>query len=266
MHRITHVNLVYYQFERLALCGDAEHGVFTRLGGVSQAPFDSLNVGATVGDDPANVQANRSSMAAVFGARDADTRTSWQVHGADVVVIRGHEAQAWPPPQADGVITSERNLPLVMRFADCVPLTFYDPVRRAIGLAHAGWRGTVAGVGPATVKAMEGAFGSRPSDVIAGIGPAIGPCCFEVGPEVVDQFEAAFDSLDELLQKPAGNGDKPHLDLWRANELALQRAGVENIEVSRICTASTTSEFFSHRAEGGSTGRFGVVMVLKGGA
>jgi len=264
MQRVTHHDLVYYQFDRLARAFGVAHGVFTRLGGVSPKPFDSLNVGSTVGDEIANVQANRESMAAALGACDADTRTTWQIHGADVVVARGRAAQGWPPPQADGIITNERELPLAMRFADCVPLVFYDPVQQAIGLAHAGWRGTVAGIGPATIKAMEGAFGSRPADIIAGIGPSIGPCCYEVGADVTQQIEDSFGTLEGLIHRQAGNGNRPHLDLWVANRLALAQAGVTVIEVAGICTASNTDEFFSHRAEAGQTGRFGALISLSG--
>ncbi len=264
MQRVTQDGLVYYQFGQFQPYPDLVHGVFTRLGGTSHEPFDSLNVGMTVGDDMANVQANRGRMARSLGIRDKDVRSTWQVHGADVVVVRDRSAQSWPLPQADGIITQERNLPLAMRFADCAPLVFFDPIQKVIGLAHAGWRGTLAGIGPATIKTMEGAFGSRPADICVGIGPAIGPCCYEVGPEVIDQFGEQFGTLEGLVHRHAKNDQRPHLDLWAANAIALRRAGVQQIEIAGICTASTTNEFFSHRAAGGKTGRFGVLIMLRG--
>lgn len=262
MQRSEYRDVVFYQFENLSQHSGLVHGVFSRLGGVSAPPFDTLNVGSTVGDDLANVLINRQRMAEALGTRDEDMRTVWQVHGADVVIIRGREPQEWPPPQADGILTREADLPLVMRFADCVPILLYDPIQRVVGIAHAGWRGTVAGAGPATVQTMCDAFGSRPADILAAIGPSIGPCCYEVGEEVVAQIREAFGAQDGLIR--AANGKGPHLDLWSANRLALEQIGVRQIEMAGICTACRKDEFFSHRAEAGRTGRFGVVVMLKG--
>jgi len=263
MQRRCHHAVVYYQFERLAGHAGLVHGVFTRRGGVSAPPFDTLNVGSTVGDNLAHVRENRARMAAAMSVRDEETRTTWQVHGAEVLVVRAGEAPSWPPPKADGVVTADPGVPLVMRFADCVPLLLYDPVKRAIGLAHAGWRGTLAGAGPATVRAMAEAFGSRPQDIIAGIGPSIGPCCYEVGPEVVDAVQRVFHGAHNLIL-PSPNGGRPHLDLWAANERALRAAGVHQIEVSEMCTYCLRSEFYSHRREQGKTGRFGALIALQG--
>lgn len=266
MQRIEHQKLVFYQFENLIAFPELAQGVFTRLGGLSPEPFASLNVGLTVGDSVENVQGNRQRVALALGFADEDAFTTWQVHGADVIVQRGREPQPWPPPKADAIVTNERDLPLIMRFADCVPIVFYDPVQEVIGIAHAGWRGTLAGVGPATVRTMHAAYGSRPEDIIAGIGPSIGPCCYEVGPEVVEQVEAAFGSTAGLVEHHPGNGHNPHLDLWAANARLLQDAGVSTIEVSGMCTASMTGEFFSHRAEHGQTGRFAAAVMLRGDA
>lgn len=262
MRRLQQQGLAYYQFDALAGTPGLAHGIFTRLGGSSENEFQSLNVGITVGDNIANVHANRQRMAAALGYGEQDARTTWQVHSADVIVIRGRDPQEWPPPKADGIITAEINIPLVMRFADCVPLVFYDPVVRAIGMAHAGWRGTLAGIGPATVRAMQAAFGCSPENLVVGIGPSIGPCCYEVGQDVVDQVKATFGNVDDLILNSDGNGAKPHFDLWAANSRALKEAGVVTVEVGGICTASRTDEFFSHRAEQGKTGRFGAAIML----
>jgi YfiH family protein len=257
--------LLFYQFERLATARGLSHGIFTRLGGVSSGPYRALNVGATVGDRPENVQANRERMARVLGVQDADIMTTWQVHGADVLVIRGREPQDWPPPRADAIITAEVGVPLTMRFADCVPILLYDPVRCALGLAHAGWRGTIAGVALAAVRAMHRAFGCQPRDIIAGIGPSIGPCCYEVGPEVASRVEDVFGLDAGLIRRAPGNNRNPRFDLWEANHRALHQAGVGHVEMSEMCTACNTHEFFSHRAEAGRTGRFGMLAVLRDG-
>ncbi len=264
MLRVMTNGLVLYRFENLDVCCGIQHGVFTRLGGVSAKPFDSLNVGATVGDDLKNVHVNRERMAQAMGVQGKDTYTTWQVHGADVLVVRGNRPQPWPPEQADAIITTECGRPLVMRFADCVPLIFCDPVRHVIALAHAGWRGTVMGVGPTTVETMRDAFGCRPEDIVVGIGPSIGPCCYQVGPEVVSQVRGAFSSVDGLIHRHDRNGCKPYFDLWAANRRALEDVGVRQIELAGMCTACHTHEFYSHRADQGKTGRFGVLIVIGG--
>ncbi len=266
MERTRHNNIVFYQFSNLRSQTGLVHGIFTRRGGTSPAPFDSLNVGSTVGDDRENVLANRELIAESMGVEEASTRTTWQVHGADVLVARRADPPADVPPKADAIITDELDLPLVMRFADCVPLVFFDRERRAIGLAHAGWRGTVAEVGPATVRAMTETFGSDPKDIVAGIGPSIGPCCYEVGEEVVAQVRQTFPQAPELFVPPVNGHRGPHLDLWMANELALRAAGVIEIENSRLCTSCQNYDFFSHRAEAGRTGRFAALIALKAGS
>lgn len=267
MERIRHNNVVFYQHSDLRYQDGISHAVFTRRGGVSRAPYDSLNVGSTVGDDRDSVLENKTIMSGIIGVDPASVRTTWQVHGAAVYQASSRKIQNGELPKADAIITNEYDLPLEMRFADCVPLLFYDRVNRAIGLAHAGWRGTVAGVGPATVKAMKKAFGTRPSDLFVGIGPSIGPCCYEIGPEVVTQVHEAFRSQRDVLV-PNGNGNNGsshmHFDLWKANRLSLEASGVEHIESANLCTACNNSEFFSHRAEAGRTGRFGVMIVLGG--
>ncbi|MBN1313429.1 MAG: peptidoglycan editing factor PgeF [Anaerolineae bacterium] len=261
MRRTTHDGLVFYQFETLSDHSAINHGLFTRLGGISEAPFDTLNVGSTVGDDPARVRANRERMASAMAFSEPDTRTTWQVHGIDVLVARRDEVPVWPPPKADAIITAEHGVPLVMRFADCVPLLFFDPINRIAGLAHAGWRGTLSGIGPVTVQAMSETYGCRPQDIIVGIGPSIGPCCYEVGTEVVAEVQEAFGDAKHLVL-PSTNGGGDRLDLWAANAQALRSAGVEQIEMACICTACNTHEFYSHRAEKGRTGRFGAVLKL----
>ena len=262
MYRIEHDSRVYYQFERLQGFAGLRHGIFTRLGGVSAAPFESLNVGSTVGDEQSHVLENRERLAGALGVRDEDMHTTWQVHRADVLVLHSADRQ-WPPPKADALITDRVDLPIGMRFADCVPLLFFDPTKKVLGMAHAGWRGTAAGVGPSTIKTMRDEFGCRPADIIAGVGPSIGPAWYEVGPEVAAEIKVAFGDVEGLLSQPNGGDARPHLDLWEANRRALQMAGVRQIELAELCTASNVDEFYSHRAEGGRTGRFGALAVLQ---
>ena len=147
-----------------------------------------------------------------------------------------------------------------MRFADCTPILLYDPARHAAGIVHAGWRGTVQGAAPSAVRAMQEAFGSNPADIQAGIGPSIGPDHYQVGEEVVEAVRAAFGTVEGLINRAADGS--AYLDLWAANRLALERAGVGQLEVAGICTATNTGEFYSHRAEKGRTGRFGAVIAL----
>lgn len=262
--------LAFYQFGSLlhpersegsmAQHAEVQHAVFTRLGGQSQGTFCSLNVGSLVGDDPAAVQANHELICAGLGLQPAAVVTARQVHGAHVAVAHGSDGGT-VVPSTDALISNEPGVALLLRFADCVPVVLYDPQRQAIGLAHAGWRGLVAGVVPNTVAALQSTFGCRPADLIAGVGPAIGPCCYEVGPDVVAEVERIFGQPTDLLSRQPGGA--VHLDLPAAVRRQLQHSGVRHVEDSGLCTHCHTDEFFSHRAAHGHTGRFAVVAALR---
>lgn len=252
--------LVFYQFEQWCGSSALRHGVFTRLGGVSQSPWGTLNLGGTVGDDPAAVRENHRRMYAALSLDQSRACTVWQVHSADTVVVQGPVTNRRWLARADGMVTDRVGVPLTMRFADCTPILLYDPVRQVIGIAHAGWRGTVLGAGVSALAAMQSAYGSQPGDVLAGIGPSIGPEHYQVGEEVVTAVRETFGGTDGLIRR-ADDGSA-YLDLWAANRLGLERAGVTHIEVAGICTAENTHEFYSHRAEQGRTGRFGAVIAL----
>lgn len=261
MQRIENGGPAYYRFDQWRDADEVTHGVFTRLGGVSRAPWASLNVGGTLGD---TLDAVRENLRRIYAALHVDGEracTVWQVHSADAVVVTGRAPGRRWLARADGMVTDLPGVPLTMRFADCVPVLFYDPIRRAVGMAHAGWRGTVNGAALSTLRAMQMAFGSDPADVQAAVGPSIGPARYQVGPEVVAAVDAAFGPEHGLIRR-AEDGSA-YLDLWAANRLALERAGVRHIEVAGLCTASHVAEFFSHRAEGGKTGRFCAVLALK---
>jgi YfiH family protein len=259
LQRIESGGPVYYQFEQWRAAPELAHGVFTRLGGVSKAPWQSLNVGALVGDDPGAVERNLSLMYDSLAVDGERACTVWQVHGKDVVFARERPADRRWIDKADAIMTDIPGLPITLRFADCVPI--YDPQHRAMALAHAGWRGTVADVVGATVSAMRDAFGSDPAGLEAAVGPSIGPDHYQVGEEVVEAVRGAFGETEGLVRR-AKDGSA-YLDLWAANRRALERAGVRYIEVSGLCTVEHVDEFYSHRAEHGKTGRFGAVMALR---
>ena len=182
----------------------------------------------------------------------------YQVHGASVGIV-GRDDLGTVLEETDALVTTVPGVPLLMRFGDCAPVLFFDPVRRVAGIAHAGWRGVVAGSVGATVRTMTERLGCDPSDLWAGIGPTIGPCCYEVGPEVITAVQAACPPGTELVRIVDGC---THLDLPMAVRSQLRAAGVEWIEDSGLCTGCRVDEFFSHRVERGHTGRFGVLMEL----
>lgn len=240
---------------------EVPHGIFTRHGGVSQTPFDTLNTGSTVGDTPEAVRENHARMYRALGVNGEMAVTVWQVHGRAVIhAKRPLKTRRWLA-QADSMITNRPDMPLVMRFADCTPILFHDPVKKAIGMAHAGWRGTVQGVARATVEAMTAAFGSHPADIRTVIGPSISPNRFQVGEEVVEALRAYFGTVEGLVTRNTDD-NTAYVDLWEANKRDLYQAGVHQVEVMGICTYDNTDEFYSHRAEKGKTGRFGAVMSL----
>ena len=260
MQRQSHDRLVYYQFDGLGAQLDLYHGVFTRVGGVSRAPFQSLNLSRSVGDDAAAVHENNRRMLSAFDVLPDRAVTAWLTHGRSVAVVTASDRGGYHRG-VDAIITRERGLALTMRFADCVPIVFHDPIQHAIGLAHAGWRGAVVGIVPATIQAMREAFGSDPRDLWVGIGPCICVERYRVGPEVIEAVSAACPPDTPIIRhRPDGS---THLDLNVAVASQLRQCGVMQIEDAQICTASNIDEWFSHRAENGKTGRFGVVIGLR---
>ncbi len=257
---VEHGALKYLQFRSFE-AGVVTHAIFTRHGGVSPEPYASLNMSVSTGDGRDHVRRN---VALAFGAlgRDPTSKADlWQVHSARVVVADEPNGPRDHLGQADALITDRPDVTLLLRFADCLPILLYDPRRRAVGVVHAGWRGSLKKVVTVAVEAMTERYGSRPADMVAGIGPAVGPCHYAVGPEVVEQTRAAFNGAADGLLLPRNGGY--HLDLWAANRVALEQAGVEQIEVAELCTVCHSEDFFSHRATGGVTGRFGGLIGLR---
>jgi hypothetical protein len=236
------------------------HAIFTRNGGVGRGSFSSLNLSLSVGDDEAVVAANTRLICEALGLTPAQTVACHLVHGATVIAVTPANRQM-VMGYADGLITATPGIYLYMRYGDCTPLILFDPVRRAVGLAHAGWRGTMQNIAGATVSAMVTELGCRPENIFAAIGPAIGPCCYEVGVEVMTAAANTFVEAGSLFRRN-GKPDHAHFDMVEANRRQLAQAGVARIVVSDLCTACRTDEFFSHRAENGQTGRFGVIIGL----
>lgn len=249
-------------------------GFSTRPGGVSEGPYASLNCGLHVEDDPSRVVENRRRLSAALGAPFDASVYAEQVHGKEIQVVgalqrgAGREAREDALQGKDGFVTKEPGVVLHALFADCVPLFFYDPVKQAVGLAHAGWKGTALGIAAATVETMSAAFGSRPRDLKAAIGPSIGRCCYEVDDRVMDRMEKSLrdiwvaDAQEPLYERM--DGGKAMLNLQQINRQIMIKAGIlpSGIEISGLCTSCRTDLFYSHRKEGGRTGRMSAWIGL----
>lgn len=260
----------FLSFPILEKMGLVSQAFSTRLGGVSKGDFATMNFSFTRGDNREDVLENYRRMAAALGVDLNRMVLTWQTHTTNVRrvtaedegkgVVRDRDYR-----DVDGLITDIPGITLVTFFADCVPLYFLDPVHRAIGLSHSGWRGTVKRMGQVTVDAMKEAFGSRPEDIIACVGPSICKDCYEVGAEVAEEFCGAFDEKyhnEILLKKTDG---KYQLDLWKANEIVLTEAGIrkENLAVTNICTYCNPDLLFSHRRSAERRGNLCAFLSLK---
>lgn len=249
----------YYTFEMFDQEPGLIHAVFTRHGGISPAPWASLNVGGLRGDDPVRVMENRVRAFQELNRDPNSVYDVWQVHSADVICTE-EPRPPHPHVRADAILTDRPEITLFMRFGDCVPILLYDPRRHVAGIAHAGWLGTVRGTVTNTVDRMQSVYGSQPEEILAAIGPSIGAHHYEVGSEVISAVQGKFfEDAEYLLPEVDG---AVHFDLWAANRLLLERAGVQNIEVAGLCTACHLENWYSHRGENGNTGRFGVLIAL----
>lgn len=259
----------YIQFKNLSATGIVKHGFSTRKGGVSTGIFSSMNLNFKRGDDPDAVLENYRRMAAALNMRVEDMVLSDQTHTTNVRVITEEDrGKGILRPQdysdVDGMITNVPGIVLVTSYADCVPLYFVDPVRKAIGLSHSGWKGTVGHIGQKTVWKMHEVYGSEPKDIVAAIGPSICQSCYEVSDDVAETFRANFtadEAADILLDK--GNG-KYQLDLWKANWYVQTDAGIlpEHLSVTDLCTACHPDLLWSHRKTNGQRGGLSAFLSL----
>jgi YfiH family protein len=251
----------YFAFENMTALA-VTHAVFTRQGGVSPEPWDSLNVGGYIGDELEHTYLNRVRSFEAVGRDPETVYDVWQVHSAGVICTDKPRPRDAAHKKADAILTNNPEVTLFMRFADCVPILFFDPGKKVVGIAHAGWQGTVKRIVSATVDKMVSVYGSDPVNIWAGIGPSIGAHHYEIGREVVQSVRNVFGSQAESLL-PSQNGSV-HFDLWEANRLLLEQAGLKKIEISGVCTACHLQDWYSHRWERGKTGRFGALIGLNG--
>jgi len=267
MHLDRRGDLAAYRFASLPREG-LEALVSTRTGGTSAEPYASLNLGLGAGDDPDAVIENRSRLLSAYGLDPSRSVWCRQTHSNRVAVVsagdagRGALDMDSAIQETDALVTDAIGLSLCVTVADCVPIAIYDPMAPAIAVVHAGWGGTASRIASRTVEVMQEQFGTDPARLLAGIGPSIGPTDYEVGDEVIDRVHEAYGPRASTLLQP-GDGGKALLDLWRANSLDLEEAGVDprNIEVAGISTATALDRFYSHRTEG-TTGRFAAVVSL----
>lgn len=253
--------LTYPLFEET---GIVNHGFSTRLGGVSKGCWSSMNISMTRGDDPLDVERNKELIAGAIGVKKEDFTYTHQTHTTNVARVE-KEDKGRHFMETDGLVTNVPGICLVTFFADCVPLYFVDPVKKAIGLSHSGWRGTVGKIGKVTVEKMTEEFGSNPEDILAAIGPSICQDCYEVSEDVIERFREAFDeSLWPELFYQKDNG-KYQLSLWRANEAVFAEAGIlkEHMAVTNLCTHCNPDLLFSHRTTGNARGNLSAFLALK---
>lgn len=262
-------NLPLLKYPLLEETGVVEHCFTTRLGGVSEGVCSSLNLSFSRGDDPEAVMENYRRVAKVFGKRVDDFVCTDQTHTTTVLQVGEAEkgygvTREKPYTDVDGLITNEPGVILSTFYADCVPLYFVDPVNKAIGLSHSGWRGTVGRMGQKTLEAMQKAFGTKPEEVYAAIGPSICQDCYEISEDVALHFYEEFQGHGDEILINKGNG-KYQLDLWKTNEIVLQEAGIlpEHLAVTNICTCCNSEVLFSHRASQGKRGNLAAFLMLK---
>lgn len=263
--------LLLLKYPLLEETGLVKHCFTTRIGGVSEGMFSSMNLSFTRGDDPEAVRENFKRLSDALEVEYEKFVFTDQTHTVNVRRVTAADAgkglvRERDYKDVDGLITADAGLVLSTFFADCVPLYFVDPVHPAIGMSHSGWRGTVCRMGKVTIEAMQKEFGSRPEDLICAIGPSICQDCYEVSEDVAEAFRAAFPGHeDEILKKSPKYADKYQLDLWRANEIVLLEAGVkkEHLAVTDICTCGNPRLLFSHRASQGKRGNLGGFLCLK---
>lgn len=262
--------VLYLAYPLLENAGIVKHGFSTRVGGVSDGIFDSMNLSFARGDKEESVRENFTRMAQAIGVEPDSLVFSAQTHTTNVRKVTVEDKgkginQPLDYQDVDGLITNVPGICLTTFYADCVPLFFVDPVHKAIGLSHSGWRGTVGKIGKETIERMKEEYGTNAEDVLVAIGPSICQDCYEVSEDVIIKFKEVFDEIywEELFYEK--DNRKFQLNLWKANEIILLEAGVqkENIAVTNVCTNCNSDMLFSHRATKGERGSLAAFMALK---
>ena len=260
----------YLEYPLFQKTGIVTSAFSTRLGGVSEGYYSSLNLSFDRGDDPLKVLENFKRIGASMGVKVEDMVLSKQTHTTNVRVVTAEDKgkgimQERNYTDVDGMITNVPGICLVTSYADCVPLYFVDPVKKAIGLSHSGWRGTVGKIGKNTVQLMQENFGSKPEDLLAAVGPSVCMDCYEVSEDVIEQFKEAFEKKyweDFFYKKENG---KYQLNLWKANELIFLESGIlpEHMAITNVCTHCNSKILYSHRTMGNNRGNLCAFLALK---
>ena len=260
----------YLEYPMLKNTGIVRHGFSTRLGGVSEGYYASMNLSFDRGDKKEAVAENFRRIGEALGVRCEDMVLSRQTHTTNVRIVTDADrgkgiTRERDYTDVDGLVTNVPGICLVTSYADCVPLFFVDPVKKVIGLSHSGWRGTVGKIGRKTVELMHERFGSDPADILAAVGPSVCMDCYEVSGDVIEKFKEAFpeNCWEQLFyEKPDG---KYQLDLWKANELIFLESGIlpEHIAVTNVCTHCNSDILYSHRAAGDKRGNLCAFLALK---
>jgi len=263
-------DLFLLAFANLSKYNNLLHFVTTRHGGYSQPPYQSFNLAFHVGDNEKNVLKNRVELAHYLNIPLHSFTISNQVHGNNVAIIDRTEKGSGSIDMStviknnDAMLTKHTDICLLIFVADCVPVFLYDYKKQVIGLVHAGWKGTVGFITQKTVNLMKTSFGSSSQDIMCAIGPSIGPCCYQVGTEVISLVENSFPNVKYLIQRATEDG-KGYFNLWEANKAQLLNCQIpeENIEIARLCTNCNSDTFFSSRNDNGHTGRFAAGIMIK---
>jgi polyphenol oxidase len=262
-HMLKRGSLTLLQSPLLAAQKDFVHAFTTRDGGSTPAPYHNFNLGRHIKDEHLkhDALANRELLCRELGVNHKQLRVPGQVHSGNVFVVREDEE----PDLAgvDGLITDNHDLPLLLHFADCVPVIIFETEKRLVGIVHAGWRGTAQSIAVNAVNMMVEKWGARPGAMVAAVGPAIGPCCYPTGTDVVDQLMATVKASSEAVHELVdSSSEQPRPNLKAINAMQLLSAGVADVDVCGFCTACRPDLFFSHRQSGGVTGRQGALACL----
>lgn len=262
--------MIYMKFTILEQFKNLVQAVSTRIGGMSENPYATLNLGFHTGDSPDKVLLNREILCNKLEIPLDCLICAKQMHGSNIAVVengdwgKGSEDYESGIDDTDGMVTNAINIYLMVLVADCPGIVFYDPKKNAVGIAHAGWRSTLAGISRKIVGKMQEVFKSKPQDIVCGISPSIGPCCYEVKEDVVRSFAGLGFSPTGSDKSIEHRDNKFFLNLWELNRRQLIESGIreENIEVSRLCSSCHSELFFSARKEG-KTGRYGVLVGVR---
>lgn len=265
-HEQPSENLAYYTytlfepFSSQLICTTS-----TRLGGVSEGPLHSLNLSTRVGDEEHRVTTNRMRLCRLMHIEPEKVAQAQLVHGNHIETITEQSPKgfAYKYPATDGLVTNVAQVPLFIPVADCAAVAFFDPQQHVIGMLHAGWKGIVRRIIPAMIETMQTVYGSHPTDILVGVSPCLGPCCYQVREDFIHSLTEAFSAKAKDFLLPQAD-DTIHFDMWTALRWQLEESGIrsEHIDGPIICTACQVDEFYSYRKERGNTGRFASTIVL----